>query len=508
MMIDDVVPQRLQWKKDIAEAASLSRKEVLPPVKKLGEPVRPSFKPKSSTLPTSRQPQVDDAARTSAIDVDRKEPLTEEQSAIHLYGIAVLAERQGRVNDALRAYRSAFRKRDDVDKLYHLAQLKDGDKATSDHPENAADPLSFEFERTLQLEPDYEAATSKSKRLRGLYTSQYAARLKESFLEHPYDRDNPYDSRTEDVNQQLRQNADQGIRFHARSTLKSVPLAKLPDEIVVTILGHLASLSVNAKYPDVASFECGWALTCRKARLLSLEAAALWRNMCEGVYTSLAQLSGPSSARTLSADPAKKIDSSCAAICSNLYHGDWRLMWIEHPRIRCDGVYISQITYLRRGAHDGTTYYDPTHLVTYYRYLVFLPTGDVVSLLSHDVPSAVVPNLLSLGNTAKQAAGYTVGRWRILRKPIDNAFDKSTGQGPIVQLSSLEDPRTTDGRAVKYSFEMLCRLKSTSRGKMNKLEMLSLSTINRITQDRCDIPIRQANNALPNFYFSRVRSYD
>ena len=77
-----------------------------------------------------------------------------------------------------------------------------------------------------------------------------------------------------------------------------------------------------------------------------------------------------------------------------------------------------------------------------------------------------------------------------------------------MHLSSLEDPRIANPGDIKYSFKMSCRLKSTTRGRMNKLEMINLIARNHRTGEEAPIPIEQPNSAMPSFYFSRVLSYD
>lgn len=520
--------------------------------------------------------------------------------AVQLYAAAVQAEREGRLNEALRNYRQAFKKDENVDKLYHRREqqqqrqsgqsVKSSDgvqKAAAGSTSNSdVDSLVFTYERTLQLEPDYERQRQLKKRM---LTENYAERLMASFRANPYIPDladrrmakgkgraveggpaapaattaagaTKFHGTAEDMTEEER---DSPLAFLQRTQLRQIHITKLPDELLVYILSLLVELSPNARSPDMSSLERSFALLSRKARLLTLQnAGALFKPACMALYRSPLQ-----------------IDSGRTAleICESEYKGDWRLMWIEQPRIRTDGVYISQITYVRRGALDSMSgaYYDPTHCVTYYRYLCFLPSGDVVSLLSHDIPSTVVPNLLassksrggqtaggststmrkaaaanqgasrssssSTGSSAAPpgtanptiGAGYTVGRWRLLHLSgsASASFSSTTtepdassapalsnsasGPSTIVELSSLEDPRIASRSDLKYSFRMVCRLKSTVRGKNNKLEMLQLLARNTRTGEEAPIPIKNSaagvgggGSGMPSFYFSRVLSYD
>ena len=418
------------------------------------------------------------------------------QSSIELYSLAVIAERQGQLNDALRNYRAAFRKDPDVDKHYHQAQLAQGAHETDNHGlnNNSVDDLVFSYERTLQLEPDYERQKQLKTRSS---TAEYARQLLEKFKDNPYDPDKKEPITVPGLSSAVSPMSDEplspDICFHPKNVNRPVHIARLPGELLLHILSFLCAPSLHAKCPDVRSLERGFSLTSRKARLFTLSSPALYRCLCESVFHPPVQIE-PSSI-------------SATALNSKVYASDWRLMWIEHPRIRTDGVYISQITYLRKGAQDGSSYYDPTHCVTYYRYLCFLPGGDVVSLLSHDIPAQIVPTLLSSSHSARPQAGYTVGRWRLRQSESSSSGETGVG-GAVVHLSSLEDPRIEHPGDVKYSFKMSCKLKSTTRGRMNKLEMLSLLALNHRTGEEAPIPIKQPNGAMPSFYFSRVLSYD
>ncbi|BGP47752.1 hypothetical protein JCM10450v2_003617 [Rhodotorula kratochvilovae] len=215
---------------------------------------------------------------------------------------------------------------------------------------------------------------------------------------------------------------------------------------------------------DVEALE-RFARVCRAARVLTLD-TGLWRGLCMRTYVPPQQISREESAAQL----VKQ-------------HGaDWRRFYIEHPRIRLDGAYISVVTYLRRG--ETQSVYAPTHLITFYRYLRFYHHGLALSLLTTDPPGQIVRKL----NPTLRMKGLTFGRWRL--------------RGEHVELWGLEDPGVDEDKR-KYSFRMTCRLKSTARGRMNKLEMLSMATEHRRTLELEDLPIRPTKP----FYFSKVQSY-
>jgi F-box protein 9 len=103
-------------------------------------------------------------------------------------------------------------------------------------------------------------------------------------------------------------------------------------------------------------------------------------------------------------------------------------------------------TYVRRGESENA-WFSPTHLVTFYRYLRFHPSGQVLSLLTTDTPSDTVKKL----KPGLRRKGFTIGKWRL--------------RGNQITCWDLEEPGVGEGER-KYSFVMECELKSTSRGKM------------------------------------------
>jgi len=98
------------------------------------------------------------------------------------------------------------------------------------------------------------------------------------------------------------------------------------------------------------------------------------------------------------------------------YDRDCRRMYVEQPRVRVDGVYIavchcesdpvpcphSFVPTPRadvRAGHSENAWVNVTHLITYHRYLRFMPNGVVLSLLAnedqspHDVVHYLKPGL-------------------------------------------------------------------------------------------------------------------
>nr|XP_047934045.1 F-box only protein 9 isoform X2 [Anser cygnoides] len=92
--------------------------------------------------------------------------------------------------------------------------------------------------------------------------------------------------------------------------------------------------------------------------------------------------------------------------CNKLVpYSSWREMFLERPRVRFDGVYISKTTYIRQGEQSLDGFYRAWHQVEYYRYLRFFPDGQVMMLTTPEDPQSIVPRLRTK-NTRKTTGNY------------------------------------------------------------------------------------------------------
>ncbi|KAM9739161.1 F-box only protein 9 isoform 5-T5 [Dama dama] len=94
----------------------------------------------------------------------------------------------------------------------------------------------------------------------------------------------------------------------------------------------------------------------------------------------------------------------------------WREMFLERPRVRFDGVYISKTTYIRQGEQSLDGFYRAWHQVEYYRYIRFFPDGHVMMLTTPEEPQSIVPRLRTR-NTRTDA--ILLGHYR-LSQDTDN----------------------------------------------------------------------------------------
>ncbi|KAK9344299.1 hypothetical protein V1522DRAFT_410635 [Lipomyces starkeyi] len=231
------------------------------------------------------------------------------------------------------------------------------------------------------------------------------------------------------------------------------PLIKLPNEITNTILRTLAVL-------DLSSFT-KTSYTCRKLAFLAYSDSMLWRSLCMKEY--------PKMAYEVPVDENEAI---------HLWNDNWRLMFLERPRIMFNGIYISTCNYHRYGVSHSWNV--PIHIVTYYRYVRFFDDGTCITHLTTKEPTEVVPEF----HRHLMKRGMFKGTWQM---SIDGRV-RIESQSPVA----------------KYLFLQELDIKSAGRGRHNRLNWVGFWSINRVTADRMEFSLLHDKP----FYFSRVLSYD
>uniref|UniRef100_A0A8R7TJ84 F-box protein n=1 Tax=Triticum urartu TaxID=4572 RepID=A0A8R7TJ84_TRIUA len=92
----------------------------------------------------------------------------------------------------------------------------------------------------------------------------------------------------------------------------------LPDELLIEIFGRMSPYTLGRA-----------ACVCRKWKYTTRN-PTLWRNACLKTW----QRNG--------------IEANFRMVQS-LYDSSWRKMWVQRPRIRIDGLYVSRNTYIHTG---------------------------------------------------------------------------------------------------------------------------------------------------------------
>lgn len=298
-----------------------------------------SSQPVASSSASRSRSRDSTPVRSHVVDNTAAEAV-DETDALALYEEAVSREASGDMNTAVACYRKAFKLNPSIDKVYHKESLR---KAATAKPaaRKAEEDLSFHFQRTVQLEGDYSAPLTKSAVTHPSSTQKLLNTLIDSFTANPWippGAEEPF-------------LAPGDHSLIPQTDLRPFYLDRLPDELLTHILLQLVLPKKENQYPRIDRLE-NFALVARKARLLSLS-TSLWQRQCKIFYIPPYQLA-----------PGEEAEE----ICQTRHGGDWRRMWIEQPRIRTDGCFISVVQYLRKGEADNL-WHTPSHIVVYYRFV-------------------------------------------------------------------------------------------------------------------------------------------
>ncbi|KEP49965.1 putative F-box protein pof7, related protein [Rhizoctonia solani 123E] len=246
------------------------------------------------------------------------------------------------------------------------------------------------------------------------------------------------------------------LTFSPEDERQPVAIAHVPDELLIHILRLL----------DVSTIE-RFALVCRRARVLTVE-PNLWRDFVISTYV-----------------PPQIPTTVPLAEYITRFDYDMRRLYIELPRVRLDGVYIA-VCHCNRPGQSENLWANVDHLVTYHRYLRFLPDGRVLSLLDQNLEPREAVHLITPDLVMK---GFFIGTWTL---------QTSNENKHHVSIANLTDP---SGK-FEHSFRMELTLASRPLGRWNRLTFESYMSVNS-EGTPSTLPIR---NERP-FWFSKVRSW-
>lgn len=208
-----------------------------------------------------------------------------------------------------------------------------------------------------------------------------------------------------------------GILEDFIETMRQYQPLGLPSDVwtrILTMVGLMHTISLE---------EC--ARTCKLFFVLSRHDQQVWKHILMSTWATKGRRlpsisgSGPSPSKTGLPSP----------ITSTYRHPSvtgYRRAYFESPRLRTDGVYICKISYFRPGMTDGA-FYQPVHMVTYYRYLRLFPphqgNHQAILLVSTEEPKKVIDLLrypiegpmadyIPFGTAAEQLIATTSGSKR------------------------------------------------------------------------------------------------
>ncbi|KAJ3844417.1 hypothetical protein F5878DRAFT_601911 [Lentinula raphanica] len=438
-------------------------------------------------------------------------------SAVSIYREAVLHEQRGELEEALQLYRAAFRREAKVDILYEREEMLGAIiaqqiVASASSPKKAEpEPLDPLITPKVVLAGNGFTMEDLSKKLENTLAVQ---NMKSSV---PPTEHGVLASRS--LGSVLR-SFPQELAFEPEDEDEPIHFSLLPDEMIIHIL----------KILDPSSLE-RFASVNRKARVISLD-SSIWRKLVQETYK-------PPQIPLLPDGP------NFLELLSEQYLYDYRRLYIEHPRIRLDGVYIAVCHYIRPGLSENS-WVNVTHLITYHRYLRFFPNGQVISLLTNEEqpPAHVIPLLKP---TLRGLKGLFFGNWHLSGNTIvlSNLIDASSHSLTHVDFSSpasvadllrrsnmpsamdsglgfSESPHghyahhsghghghghghSTDssGPTIRYIFTMNLTLLSRPLGRWNKMDIASYDSVNLETGEASPVALKHERP----FWFSKVRSY-
>lgn len=198
------------------------------------------------------------------------------------------------------------------------------------------------------------------------------------------------------------------------------------------------------------------------------------------------------------------------------------------PAFRTDGIYISKITYIRQGYQESAIS-QPSHLVTYYRYLRFFngpATRDkqiVMALVSTDKPRQVIESLKELD---EKTIKIIKERFFTSQPPIDPPKNPKRKQTTNTTISLplkpnlfigtywrhsdrrfnllLFDAHSKNPMRLRMRMEMADPLKGTPAHRTAKcIEYIGTVVGEEGNGERIDFDTHNWGK----FYFSRVKSY-
>ncbi|NWZ23212.1 FBX9 protein, partial [Asarcornis scutulata] len=196
--------------------------------------------------------------------------------------------------------------------------------------------------------------------------------------------------------------------------------------------------------------------------------------------------------------------------CNKLVpYSSWREMFLERPRVRFDGVYISKTTYIRQGEQSLDGFYRAWHQVEYYRYLRFFPDGQVMMLTTPEDPQSIVPRLRTK-NTRTDA--ILLGHYRLSQET-----DNQTKVFAVIMKKKEEKPidyhkyryfRRVPVQETDHSFHVGLQLCSSGRQRFNKLVWIHHSChITYKSTGETAVTTFDIDKMYTPLFFARVKSF-
>jgi len=188
----------------------------------------------------------------------------------------------------------------------------------------------------------------------------------------------------------------------------------------------------------------------------------------------------------------------------------YREMFLKRSRVRFDGCYTCKVTYIRAGEQSFQDQsYRPWHFVEYYRFIRFLPNGEILFLTTSDDPGTSVSGLRD-GKYPRNPATMR-GHFQLFGDNIVSAVVKKSNpptQTPVHRGRGTKQAQPQDVTTFHMEFE-ICPVKNRSNWMLKWMHYAVYITrtntnkISTVTTSTFDLN----PNKFPPLCFSRVKSY-
>ncbi|XP_058799475.1 F-box only protein 9 [Phymastichus coffea] len=184
----------------------------------------------------------------------------------------------------------------------------------------------------------------------------------------------------------------------------------------------------------------------------------------------------------------------------------WREMYMQRPRLRYNGCYISKTTYIRHGENSfQDQFYKPWHLVEYFRYLRFFPEGKVLMLTSTDDAQYCVS---SLKNRNPRNTSVLIGHYRLRDNCVSLILKRQETKTNTTNFSNRRRKRNEPIHdSGEQTFHVEFEIQNYRKRPNSQLSWLCYIIYTKYKSGE-EIPTKLSlGGRYPPFRFNRVKSY-
>ncbi|XP_077285056.1 F-box only protein 9 [Arctopsyche grandis] len=338
------------------------------------------------------------------------------------------------------------------------------------------------YKRAVQLVPDIELRIYENTKMKTMIKNDTARKTPESSnVTKKKDVEAPKEVEAGDVLANIGKIVlKNGYMCVPAFDQKSTHISELPKELVMYILRWVVSGEL-----DMVSLE-RFASVCRGFYVLARD-SEIWRLAC-----------------------VKTWGINCGTLESNKCK-TWRQMYVERPRLRINGCYISVTTYMRPGENSfQDQFYRPWHFIKYFRYLRFFPDGIVLMMTTPDEPIMCLDRLIQRYSLTQ---GVLSGHYRLNGDKVVIVVGKSANgqnkQTPPPNTRFRSRKKDNSQEPAENTFHLELQLKSHNPQAVCSLvwRNYTVFTKNNITSAITLTNFEIVKNKFPSFKFRKVDKF-